>query len=96
MMDTTVEGSSRVIQCNHALKVDGEIGLLREVDSIDGMNVVSTIGATYWSIGALIDISLRCQIPCVGVGVDYTCGCHSNSWVDVDATIEIGDKKRSV
>jgi hypothetical protein len=96
MMNTTIEGSHGIVQSNHALKIDREIGLLRQIDSADGMNVVSTILSTCWSVGALIDICLRRQIPCVSVGVNHTGSCHSDSWINVDAAIEIRNQERSM
>lgn len=65
MMYSAIERSHRIVSGHHAFQIDREVRSLRKVHRTDGVNVVSAIWATSWTIEVLIDVSLGCQIPCV-------------------------------
>ena len=95
MVNPSVEDSDRIVQRNHAFQVDRKVGLLGKVIAVDSMNVVSAVWSSRGPGQALISISLRGEIPCVGIRIDHTSCCNTNMRINVIAVAEIRLKERS-
>ena len=68
-MFTSLKHSVGIISASYTLKWLGEVALLSQRIDVDSMEPIATIRKAFDFIG-LVDISLRCEVPGIGVRVD--------------------------